>query len=343
MNKKAGLVAGLLSGCILMLFFYTLLHEGGHGLVAILYGGKIDRLVLGFNAHIQTIGARFTPLGQALFHSAGALLPVLFVIICLSFYHPENTRPFYHISHAVLSLITTGSLLAWVILPVLFLLSSAPAGDDVTKFLEASRLSPLVVSLAALFVIAFLVLFLYWKGLPGKLKSLFLKHFTQDRVMLRKGQWVRVLAGIVSGAAVTIIIFSILMPKPVFEKSISIDVTPATRDVKLPFVLERSRPYRMNLGLKAEGILTDIQIYTDQGAMVYQNICERFTLETTLDLKKGSYSLVLTFLKNPADMEKHFKEKGYKFQTDELEQLKKIYPVGDPVRNHPVSFSVTIR
>ena len=50
------------------IYLYTFLHEGGHALVGIIYGGKIDRFVLGFDAHVTIHGAKFTQLGESLFN-----------------------------------------------------------------------------------------------------------------------------------------------------------------------------------------------------------------------------------------------------------------------------------
>jgi len=39
-------IAGILLILFSIVYLYTLLHEGGHALVAIMYGGKIDNFVL---------------------------------------------------------------------------------------------------------------------------------------------------------------------------------------------------------------------------------------------------------------------------------------------------------
>jgi len=49
MIKKAKYVICFLFSCVILLYFYTLLHEGGHALVAIMCGGKVDEIVLGIN------------------------------------------------------------------------------------------------------------------------------------------------------------------------------------------------------------------------------------------------------------------------------------------------------
>ena len=59
-------------------------------------------------------------------------------------------------------LITAAPTLAWVIVPVLYLFDQAPQGDDVTKFINSSGLSPWAVLLGAM-ALLFLCFTLAWK------------------------------------------------------------------------------------------------------------------------------------------------------------------------------------
>lgn len=343
MNKKAKCIFSLLFSCIIIVFFYTFLHEGGHALVAIMCGGKVDKMALGLNAHVQTSGASFTIFSEALFSSAGVLLPVLFLIIALVFYNPEINNILYHISYGFLSLIITGSLLAWVIIPIISLFTLPPAGDDVTKLLDITHLYPLTVALTALLIIVSLVFFIYKKELFGKIKDTFCELVISNQYKHSKIFRVYLIIGIVLGSIIVAAGLNILMPKTSFEKSLSIEVNSTTNDVKLPFKVERSKLYSMELGLEAKGILTDIQIYSEDGTMIYQNVCEWFTIGTSLNLKKGNYVIVLTFLKNPMAMQEHFKVKGYNYKADTVEQLKDVYEMSSLADNYQVSFSAVIK
>lgn len=343
MNKKTRDIIYFLFSCIILLYFYTLLHEGGHALVAIICGGKVDKFILGLNAHVQTSGATFTIFSEALFNSMGVLLPVIFLIIALVIYKPKNKYTFYHIFYGFISLSITCSLLAWVIVPFMTLFTLPPAGDDVTKFLNITGLHPLTVTLAALLIIVALVFFIYKRGLFGKIKEINYELLQVDRYKDRKLFLIRVFIGISLGVIILVVGFSILIPKPVFKTSLSIEVKSTTENEKLPFKVEKSKVYSMNLELKAKGILTDVQIYTDKGTLIYQNICEWFTLGTSLKLEKGNYVLVLTFLKDPSGMKKHFMSRGYMFEADVLERLKETYNKNNSVENYPVSFSMTIK
>jgi hypothetical protein len=342
MNKKARYIICLLFSCIILLYFYTLLHEGGHALVAIMCGGKVDKFILGLNAHVQTSGVTFTMFSEALFNSMGVLLPVIFLIIALAIYNPKIKYTFYHIFYGALSLSITGSLIAWVILPFVSLFTLPPAGDDTTKFLNITGLNPLTVTLTALLIIVALVFFIYKRGLIGKIKEINYELLQTNRCKDRKILLIRLLIRVSLGVIIAVVGFSILIPKPVFETSLSIEVNSTTENTKIPFKIEKSKFYSMNLELNAKGILTDVQIYTDNGTLIYQNICEWFTLGTSLKLNKGNYVFVLTYLKDPSGMQEHFNSSGYIFEADVLKRFKEIYNNNNLVENYPVSFSVTI-
>ena len=343
MDKKVKYIISILFSSILLIFLYTLLHEGGHALVAISYGGKVNKLTLGLNAHVQTAGTNFTTFSEALFNSAGALLPVIFLIIALVIYKPKINNIFYHIFYGLLSLNIIGSLLAWVTVPLIALFTLPPAGDDITKFLNITGLHPLFVSLIALLIISTLIFIIYKKGLFGKTKEIYCILFQESRNKVSKVFLIRLLIGIALGAGIAVVSFSMLRPKPVLETSFSMEVSPTTEDMKLPFKVGKSKLYSMDLELTAKGHITDIQIYTENGTLVYQNICEWFTLGTSLDLEKGNYILVLTFLKDDISMQEHFKAKGYKFEAGVVEKLKDMYKNNNSVENYPISFSATIK
>ena len=86
-NGAAALLYALLIIFLLLLVLtlYTLVHESGHGLVGLLFGGSINAFSVNFfnlSAHIGVDGA-FTPLQQALIRAAGVSLPVLLCMIFL--------------------------------------------------------------------------------------------------------------------------------------------------------------------------------------------------------------------------------------------------------------------
>lgn len=164
MNKRVNFVLSIISSAIILLYLYTFLHEGGHALVAVLNGATITRFVLGMNAHMSFSGGSFTPFSESLRHIGGMLLPVLLLFPTLFAYRREVGSVFYHCFYFILSVGFTGSILAWVVIPVVSMVSTPPPGDDVTKFLASSGIHPLAVTLGAMALIAILVFISLRKG-----------------------------------------------------------------------------------------------------------------------------------------------------------------------------------
>ena len=138
--------------------------------MGILYGGKVDRMVLGLNAHVSISGAEYSRTGLALLNVAGLLLPVLFLVVALAVYQAKIKSALYHFFYGVLWMAISGSLLAWVIIPIIALFGTPPQGDDVTKFMTNTGLNPMIMILAAILIVAGLIILALKKGLftlPG--------------------------------------------------------------------------------------------------------------------------------------------------------------------------------
>lgn len=321
-------------------YFYTLLHEGGHALVAIMYGGKLKSFVLGFNAHMSYSGANFTHTGELLFHSAGFLLPFTTLFIVLLFYNRQVKNNVYHFVHVIFTIMIAGSSIAWIAIPALSMFITPPAGDDVTKFLKASALNPLLVSLVALLLVSLLAFIACRKGLHIKAKEV-LNIYSQSAE--RKRQPAAFLPLILIFIWATSIFFQVLPQGKVFSTSFTTSVAENKKVMEMSFEVKKAKSYSMDLALEAEGMLTDVQIYDDKGNTVYQNICEWVTLSTSLDLKEGNYLLVLTFIRDPEVMEQHFAEKGYTFTREQEDMLQEVFTRKVDTQFTPVSFSALIR
>jgi len=161
MDRRVKVILSLLCSVILTLLSYIVLHEGGHCIVAFLCGAKITRFsVLG--AYMSYDGGVFNTVTYSLLHAAGMLFPVLISFVFMLFYREYSQSIFYRIFSAIFSLLPFFSTVAWVFVPILYIFGEAPSNDDVTKFINASELSPWVVCGAAilLFTAGFL---LAWK------------------------------------------------------------------------------------------------------------------------------------------------------------------------------------
>ena len=167
-RKRILIIATVILIFFCLVYLYTFFHEGGHALVALIYGQKTDRFVLGFNAHVSHSGGNFNRTGEALLSSAGVLLPVAVLTVALLFYNRKIKNNIYHFIYFEISVTIISSLFAWIAIPVISLFTSPPPGDDVTRFMDASGLHPLLVSVAALLLMLLPVLIAYKKGLISR-------------------------------------------------------------------------------------------------------------------------------------------------------------------------------
>ncbi len=150
--KVAGLTLLIALGVALA---YTGLHEGGHALAGLVFGGRIGEIDLNFfnlGAHVNIEGS-FTRFQEAVINISGVGLPVL-VWLALILALPRNGSPLILWTRFIATAGTLCSLLAWVVIPFFYLNKDAPVGDDVTRFLSNSGLPPLAVAFAALALFA---------------------------------------------------------------------------------------------------------------------------------------------------------------------------------------------
>ncbi|MGZ6346646.1 MAG: M50 family metallopeptidase [Anaerolineales bacterium] len=130
---------------------YTILHEGGHALAGLAFGGTVREIDVNFfnlGAHVSIDGS-FSRYQEAGINVSGAALPLL-VWLVLILALPKKGSPLVLGTKFLATTGTLCSLLAWVVIPFLYLKNDAPAGDDVTRFLANSGLPPLAVAFGAL-------------------------------------------------------------------------------------------------------------------------------------------------------------------------------------------------
>lgn len=154
MSDKAKKVLYLLLSALITLFLYILLHELGHLIVMLTAGATITDFSI-LTAHVSAVGGTYSDLSDLWLHANGALLPVIVSFVYMLFYKKKKESPFYRIFSYIVSIAPTMSLLAWVIIPFIYLQGNAPVGEDVTKFLFnfAQNHQPLIVSAVAVLII----------------------------------------------------------------------------------------------------------------------------------------------------------------------------------------------
>jgi hypothetical protein len=146
-------VALLAFTALLVVSLYYLLHEAGHALAGLLFGGRL----LEFNANPFSpdahalIDGRFSHVQRAAVFLAGLALPLLawagFLLAA-----PRRANPLLETVKVVSTMGVLNTLLPWIITPLSYRPGTAQAGHDVAQFLAWSGIPPLwaaVIFLAA--------------------------------------------------------------------------------------------------------------------------------------------------------------------------------------------------
>lgn len=155
MLQKVKLVLGLLAVVMGTIFSYVLLHEGGHALAVIWFGGKLTVFELNFltsSPHISYTH-NFSAIQRAIVAISGPLLPYVIFLIIVPLIK-KITSPLWQVGLLAFSIGGMNSLLPAIVLPILFLVGKIGAGEDIGNFIYFSNLHPLLVS--SFFLILFL-------------------------------------------------------------------------------------------------------------------------------------------------------------------------------------------
>jgi hypothetical protein len=155
---------------------YIYLHEGGHALAGLAFGGGITEFSVNiFNflgAHVNITG-NFSRYQYAVINLSGVGVPLLTWLV-LFLLLPKENSPLVYWTKLIASVGTLFTLIAWIIIPLLYLQDIAPAGDDVTKFILNSRLPPLLVTFGALalFIVGWVLFAHRFDGMRGTVQML---------------------------------------------------------------------------------------------------------------------------------------------------------------------------
>lgn len=167
---------------IFVLFMYTFLHESGHAIAGFLSGQTLidfDVNFLDFGAHVGMMG-NLTRAQLIVQSVAGEVLPLLVWLIFISLL-PRKASFSVEVLKLLSSMIVLNTLLAWIVIPFLYVFGKAPA-DDVIHFLNHSQMPPLLVAFTAL------VLYLggwayFLSRIDGVHNEIFLFHVTNFKTL----------------------------------------------------------------------------------------------------------------------------------------------------------------
>lgn len=168
-RRATALTVWLAASSVLGILAYSAAHEAGHAVVALANGARIERFVIGVDAHVAWSGGSFSAGATTLSHVAGAALPAVLLLLALIAYRRTVRSDAYHTLYAVAAACTVGSLLAWVAIPVVATVGSPPPDDDVTLFLDSSGMAPPALAALAAGSIAVLVAVAVGRRLPQTL------------------------------------------------------------------------------------------------------------------------------------------------------------------------------
>jgi len=155
MDSKVKKAICIFASALIVILLYIILHEGGHLIVMLSAGATITEFSI-LTAHVSGEGGNYTNVSALWLHANGALLPVIMSFAYMLLYKKKSKSMFYHIFSYMVCLIPSCSILAWVIIPFLYMQGNAPASDDVTNFLYnfTNEYHPLIVSGVAALIIA---------------------------------------------------------------------------------------------------------------------------------------------------------------------------------------------
>jgi hypothetical protein len=208
-SAKLHLVFILLFVVLFVVFQYTFLHEAGHALMGVAFGQSLTEFNLNFwnfSAHVGMVGGDLTRPQLAVQAMAGASLPLLVWLGFISFV-PRKAGFILEALKLISSMAVLNTLLAWIVIPVLYVYGKAPSSDDVTHFLQYSQMLPLLLMFIAGAI--YICGWAYFLSKIDGLKNEFLLFHTTDREMRATG--IRTIIPVMMGILAFGVIFAFLL------------------------------------------------------------------------------------------------------------------------------------
>lgn len=322
-NPKAVLWQYLLTvffGLVFSILMFTFFHEGGHAIVGLLFGAKINSFsvdFIGMSAHVG-LDASFTPTQQSIVSLAGFFTPFLLVMIFL-FSAPKRGSALLEYVKLLTSIITISSLLAWVVLPWLYLAGERP-GDDSITFIMNSGIYPPLVSLVAgaIFALGVCVLLRRMEGAGGVLARLRAKPAEFVTPAARRTLVGLVLVFIVVGGAAFGLGAAFGTSRPSFlnapldySLAATIQLSERALDDEAVYSFTLEQPSSVSLFFAMKGLTRGPGKISLTGPEGYENIfftdgeksAGNFTVHPKdLQLAAGKYQVLVTFPKDPGEL-----------------------------------------
>jgi hypothetical protein len=108
---------------------------------------------------------------------------------------------------------------------------------------------------------------------------------------------------------------------PVFETSISMEVNHKSDNLHIPMKIDKAGDYILDLDIKSNKGLVDIEIADVSGKVVFQMSCNKATSNGPIKLEKTTYTINVNFLMDMNEVEEYYAEKRIKYDADLKEKL----------------------
>lgn len=328
---------------ILWFFIYTFLHEAGHALVGIAYGGTVESFVFwNFNAHVRVVNANFTDFGLALYISGGTLLPVAIGMIAICFYKRGSKPLAYRLcfSAAVLSLAAT--MVIWVVFPIIAMFDALSMGEDVWRFLYVTGYHPLFIALTSLLLTGAFTIFafargvelnplIYFRAIGSENNRTDIDEMGRDAnakpagtpYYLKKTHGRHnapsfVAAGLLA-MAVAVFVITMFVPyelPSLFNVSVSVDDVRVEQRLMHTFEADEERFHFFNVNVQGQGFVTVFRVYDSEGNWGFWWAGDEFSMSFGLELSKGTYTLMFVFLTDFETLRDYFMSIGAYDQID---------------------------
>lgn len=162
----------LLGVSVAIIYLYTFLHESGHAIIGLIHGGKIIKFEVGMFACVEFINAKFTNIEYGIMKIFGIVFPVIIMYLSLILYKPKIKNTIYQMSHIMYYIVTTSSLIAPILVSIIYKFNKLTPGDDIVDFIYSTKSNPIVVAIIFTLIMIFNIFVLYKRGTIQKLIDL---------------------------------------------------------------------------------------------------------------------------------------------------------------------------
>ena len=314
---------------------YAFLHEAGHALVGIAYGGTIESFVFwNFDAHVVIVNPEFTVFGESLMHIAGFLLPLVICVLAIGFYNEKVKFIGYHICYFLASSSIVGTMVFNATLAVFSLFIVISPREDMIGFLNTTGFHPLVVALGLFFLTGAYIAFCAAKGIYAKILSLLNsihktpKDETGDvtEKSNRKTKWHLIAVALLIATMLTSM-SAVLVP---YEPPSLLRTSAAIADVRTEsnreyvFVAEETGIRIFDLDIQVQDGMTAFVIRDNAGTRYFSKIVEEDATSTfTLVLQEGTYLIQFLFLADLEVFADFLKEVGMDYE--DMEKYRELF------------------